>query len=224
MDWADDIAYSVHDLEDFHRVGVIPWWSILDGNQRDTLIAGACKSWFNAPVDAPRRMREALDRIDDLTFFYPAVTREVYDGSREQRNQLRNLTSQLIGRYVRAAKPASPESPECINIDARSTDEVLLLKYFARHYVIGLPALKAQQYGQQRIIRDLFDIFLSEGKSGNLDLFPRRLRFIWEDYVGAKNSRLAADCIATLTENEVYQLHRRLTGSDSGLVLDPIVR
>jgi dGTPase len=223
MDWADDIAYSVHDLEDFHRVGVIPWTQILSDFYRDTLVQDALKGWFNAPTDAPARIRDALDRIKEILIPFPTVTREVYDGSREQRRQLRNLTSILIGRFVRQISLCEAAGGRTVRIGREAEDEVRLLKHFARHYVIGLPALHAQQYGQKKIVRELFNIFLSEGKAGNLRLFPARLRYIWQDHAD-KPARLAADCIATLTENEAYQLHRRLTGANSGIVLDPIVR
>ena len=155
---------------------------------------------------------------------FPRVTDEVYNGARAQRRQLRNFTSTLIGGYVRAATLAENLDGEAVIIDPDASDEVRLLKYFARHYVIGLPALHAQQYGQKRIVRDLFSIFLTEGKAGNVGLFPARLQYIWEDNADDKPARLAADCVASLTENEAYQLHRRLTGSESGLILDPIVR
>ncbi|MCW1987643.1 UNVERIFIED_ORG: dGTPase [Sphingomonas sp. R1F5B] len=224
MDWADDIAYSVHDLEDFHRVGVIPWWSILKDGQRDNLITQVVGNWFAAPADAAARMRTALDRIALVIRPFPKVTDEPYDGSRDQRRQLRNFTSKLIGRYIQAAKIAPPESERPVEIERFAEDEVRLLKHLARHYVIGLPALKAQQYGQSRIVADLFEIFRSEGRTGRIDLFPPRLRYIWEDLAGDGPARIAADCVAALTENEAYQLHRRLTGYESGSVLDPIVR
>jgi len=226
MDWADDIAYSVHDLEDFHRVGVIPWNEILSDERKERVISGAVKIWGkdpNAPADTKVRMNKALDRIKRKLSLFPSVTQEVYDGSREQRRQLRNFCSQLIGHYVRAAQLNESVVGSAVLITEDAADEVRLLKYFARHYVIGLPAFYAQQYGQNRIIRELFAIFLSEGKASNLKLFPARLRYIWEDNAD-KPARLAADCVASLTENEAYQLHHRFTGADSGLVLDPIVR
>lgn len=156
---------------------------------------------------------------------FPAVRSERYDGSREQRRQLRNLTSILIGRYVKGAVELLPAGADCsVRIGEESADEVRLLKHMARRYVIGLPALSAQQYGQKRVVKDLFDIFIEAGQSGKLDILPARLRYIWHDHANDGPPRLAADCIATLTENEALQLHRRLMGIESGSVLDPIVR
>ncbi len=227
MDWADDIAYSVHDLEDFHRVGIIPWNEVVSEDLKDRVVRGAVTVWEkdpSVPADARARMDKALERIKRKLRMFPAVTQEVYDGAREQRRQVRNFCSTLIGNYVRAARLNDTLSGPAVIIETDAADEVRLLKYFARHYVIGLPALHAQQYGQKRIIRDLFEIFLKEGKADNLKLFPSRLRYIWEDNSDDKPARLAADCVASLTENEAYQLHHRLTGTNSGLVLDPIVR
>jgi len=224
MDWADDIAYSVHDLEDFHRVGVIPWGAIQSPKQRDAIVNGAVKAWFDAPSDAAARMRASLDRINDTASVFPAVIGQTYDGSRAQRHQLRNLTSIWIGRYVKSVKVASVAGGLAVSIDEEAGDDVRLLKYFARHYVIGLPALSAQQFGQRRIVRELFTIFLDEGRRGSLKLMPPRMRYIWDDHSADKPARLAADCVACLTENEAHQLHRRLTGVESGSILDPIVR
>lgn len=227
MDWADDIAYSVHDLEDFHRVGVIPWSEIVSDAAKEKIVLGAQEAWSkdpSYPADATSRLAAALDRVTRKLILFPSVTSEVYNGAREQRRQLRNFTSQLIGNYVRSVKLTEQREGPTVFITREAADEVRLLKHFARHYVISLPALHAQQYGQKKVVRDLFKIFLEEGKCGNLKLFPARLRYIWEDNQSDKPARLAADCVASLTENEAYQLHGRLTGSECGLVLDPIVR
>jgi dGTPase len=154
---------------------------------------------------------------------YPAVQFERYDGSREQRRQLRNLNSWLIGRYVRAISLNPGATGSSVVIGQESSDEVRVLKRIAKAYVIGLPALHAQQRGQRKIIEELFDIFVREAKSGKAGFIPTRLRHIWE-IEGTSIHRAAADCIASLTENEAYQLHRRLTGVETGSILDPVVR
>jgi dGTPase len=156
-----------------------------------------------------------LERIKRRLTIFPTVTDEVYNGGREH-GASRNFTSVLIGNYVRAIRLSETLGGPTVVIEPDAADEVLVLKFFARHYVISLPALHAQQYGQKKIVRDLFQIFLTEGKAGNLKIFPTRLRYIWQDNADDKPARLAADCIASLTENEAYQLHRRLTGAESG--------
>ncbi|MES2196356.1 MAG: dNTP triphosphohydrolase [Pseudomonadota bacterium] len=225
MDWADDIAYSVHDLEDFHRCGVLPWHRILNGDQSELIVSRAVANWYDAPLNADGRLREALRNLHSfLAGSFAELINEPYEGLRHQRQQLRTMTSKLIGRYIRAARLQTPDdSGKSVAIDGEEADEVLILKQITRDYVINNPSLAAQQKGQERVLRTLFDYLFEDSKNGIPKYLPMRLRYLWLD--GAANqARFVADCIASLTEAEALGLHGRLHGYASGSVLDPIVR
>ena len=224
MDWADDIAYSVHDLEDFHRAGIVPWREILSESNEDTLIAKVTDAWFDPPNDAVSQVRSSIRRLRETLLPFPAVTDETYNGSRDQRRQIRNLTSILIGRYVKSVELTEGEGEFALKINPESATDVRLLKELARQYVIGLPALHAQQTGRRKIVRSLFDIFLEEGRAGRFLAFPKRLHSIWIEHGSDDPARLASDSVVALTENEATRLYDRFMGIESGTILDPIVR
>jgi len=226
MDWADDIAYSVHDLEDLQRVGLLPWHRILGGDHSDQIIERAVQNWFGRPTDAKGRVREALRRLEDLLKgTFAQLVSEPYEGMRHQRQLLRTLTSQLIGRYIHAAKlKETDEDGKSVEITLEQTDEVLVLKQITRDYIINNPSLAAQQRGQEQIIRSLFRDIMDGSSEGRPPRFlPTRLRYLW-DIEGTNQARFTADCIASLTESEAVGLYARLHGLSAGSVLDPIVR
>lgn len=226
MDWADDIAYSVHDLEDFHRCGILPWHRILiGGDQTENIIDRAKDKWFGAPHDATGRLREAMRNLDAfIRGGFGSVINEPYIGERHQRQELRNLTSGLIGRYIKAASLQEPDADgRCVHINQEEADEVLILKQITRDYIISNPSLAAQQKGQERILRELFTDLLADSQNGTPRYLPPRLKYLHE-IPGTNPARFAADCIASLTEAETVALHARLRGLVSGSVLDPIVR
>ena len=66
MDWADDVAYSVHDLEDFHRCGAVPWHRILGGDHADQLISRADENWYGKPPNATKRLSKALTNLEEF--------------------------------------------------------------------------------------------------------------------------------------------------------------
>ena len=224
MDWADDVAYSVHDLEDFHRCNALPWGKVLD--DRDSVIAHAIRKEDNAS-DLKPRLNEAYDRLQG--FFngvYTDLLRAPYEGTRWQREQLRRMTSFFIGRYI-AAVTINPkrEDAKTVCFDEALVDEVRILKQITRDYIIGSPTLAAQQHGQKRVIKELFEAICSDLENGQEypSFLPVRLRYLRE-IAGTSTTRFVADCIASLSEAEAIGLHARLTGSVTGSVLDPIVR
>lgn len=222
MDWADDIAYSVHDLEDFHRAGAIPWLRIFDRSSEVTLVNRAQRKWYEAPTDAEGQLRTALRNLRELFLNAFGDLAEPYSGSREHRQVLRTLTSQLIGRYVRATKLAESGGAPLL-IEQRERVEVLILKQITQDFVIASPTLAAQQVGQQKVIEALFEA-LHDGASDTYPKFlPVRLQYLW-DLSHSCKARFAADCIASLTEHQALGLYGRLHGTAAGSVLDPIVR
>ena len=220
MDWADDIAYSVHDLEDFHRCNVIPWRVIME-DEGKAVKASAVRRWHNPPTNVDGLVEEAYVRIFNLIKIFPPDLLMPYEGTREQRVSLRQFTSELIGRYIKSTSLEMAGSGLKVPLDIQA--EVRLLKEITKHYIISNPALLAQQRGQKRIITDIFEALCNESKSAVPGYLPTRLKYIWE--INRNHlPRYAADCISSLTEREATSLHARMFGTDSGSVLDPIVR
>lgn len=220
MDWADDISYSVHDLEDFHRVGAIPWSAILYGGDQSEIVNDTHRKWHGAPSNAGALLNDAFERLSQalLSLFGPLLLTP-YEGTREQRVALRNLSSSFIGRFLKSTKLTQ----NGLQIDSAIQAEVRLLKHIARRYIISSPSLKAQQHGQKEIVEDVFGLLFEESGKTFPPFLPTKLRYIWELSEG-QIARFCADCIASMTEAELVGLHRRLTGSAAGSVLDPIVR
>ena len=226
MDWADDIAYSVHDLEDFHRCQVIPWHQFSSTEATTPLIDHALSTWRSAPADARSRLESAFARVMGLIqTLVPQIISEPYEGTREQRRQVRFLTSQLIGRYIHAIALKRPEAPgaPCVEISRNEQDEVLILKQLTRDFAISSPALAAQQKGQRRILEELFTDLLEDVSSKKSRYIPTRFQHLVRSD-GVTAARVVADCVSSLTEAEAVALHRRLRGHFTGSVLDPIVR
>ena len=223
MDWADDVAYSVHDLEDFHRCNALPWQRVF--GDKDRIVdhaagAAATKKEKQKFGDAYDRLRGYLDGT------YSDLLNDPYDGTRLQREQLRRMTSDFIDKYIRAISITEDRSAtKTVVFNEEALTEVQLLKQITRDYIIGSPTLAAQQHGQKRIITELFDA-LWEGHDRELGypaFLPIRLRYLAE-VPNTSRARFVADCIASLSESEAVRLHARLYGTGTGSVLDPIVR
>lgn len=228
MDWSDDIAYSVHDLEDFHRCGALPWHRILSEDASQDLVKRAFASWYDAPPGAEERLSEAFQRLRAfLRGSFAQLINEPYEGSRPQRQQLRTLTSTLINRYITATNLTdplkNPNEGRWISVGTDEADEVKILKQITRDYIIGNPSLAAQQKGQGRILTNLYNEIFEASETSAARFLPVRLRYLWE-LCGGNRARFAADCVAGLTEAEAVGMHARFQGLSAGSVLDPIVR
>ena len=253
MDWADDIAYSVHDVEDFFRAGMIPLDELsLDGThvarfveevfdrrkqEDDPLLAG----------DIPIEKDEAKEILEK--FFGLAKRlglRKPYQGTRADRAVLRAFTSELIGHYIRGTPLKDgepkvqtidllpPDSPTRVQIKQEAKREVLLSKELVIHYVFNNPSLVGQQYGQRRLIRELFEIFheAAGGDAQRQAILPVAHREYLNELGNSKSKheretarvRVVGDVISSLTEQQAIALYKRFTGYDVGTVFDPIVR
>jgi dGTPase len=99
------------------------------------------------------------------------------------------------------------------------------LKALTWFYVIYNPALATQQFGQRKMIRELFEIFgnaASANDEQELNIIPFAFRDeIYESkHDSAALTRIVTDMISGMTEQSLTKLYRRLTGVDMGSILD----
>ena len=228
MDFADDIAYAIHDVEDFYRAGLIPLDRLVRYDEEvDKFLEGAFTSLQKSSQTLPYEKSDCRDAFQELLGAFPIP--EPYEGNRQQRANLRSMTAGFIGRYVNAISldvPAVQTDP-FVQIRDYAKIEIFVFKQLTWHYVIDNVALASQQYGQRRIIRELFKIFVDACESGQLDIFPPSYRELLDlPHNSTKDSRLriVADLLSGMTEQQAISMHQRLTGVSLGTVMNAIVR
>ena len=217
MDWADDVAYSVHDLED----------AIVSGHLDVRALPGAGRAhdpeglldvagWYAADAEAGE-LSAALDRLVALPW-WPVG----YDGTLRDLAGLKNMTSQLIGRLCTAADEATrgqfgpgrlTRYSASLIVPREQRMEVAVLKAIANLWVMQRDGAEVIYQRQRDIIHSLVaSLVTSSGQSSTNDLDP-----VFHDlYVNAPNDtsrlRVVVDQVASLTDRSVMAWINRSDG------------
>jgi dGTPase len=210
MDLADDVAYSVHDLEDGVVAGKVDLAWLADPGARRG-VWNTVRDWYLPDVEDPE-LEDALCRLQGV----PSWPDGAYDGSRPAQAALKDLTSDLIGRFcgqVRDATVAACGDRPLVRHAAdlvvpRATgSEVAVLKGVAAHYVMRAQDRVAVLERQREVVADL----VAALQDGGPDALMPALR---ADFQGATSAparlRVVVDQVASLTDASAVAWHSRL--------------
>ena len=137
MDWSDDVAYSVHDVEDAIASGWIDP-RVLHSRDMADVIDVAGRTY--APDLGADALGAALERV-----LASGAVPTAYDGSRGDLARLKDMTSRLIGHFVLVVERATRErhgpgelcrfeADLVVPDDTRA--ECSVLKAIANHFVM----------------------------------------------------------------------------------------
>ena len=207
MDWSDDIAYSVHDLEDSLVSGQIK----LDQLNTDLpKLFQVAQNMYLADI-TESEAENALSNLQQLSC-WPRY----YDGTHRSLARLKDLASQLIGRFAQAAEVATQAEYGDGDLTRYNANlvvpraqrvEVALLKSMAGHYVINARQSQIRYAEQQKLITELVEAILESA--------PDTLEsFFLQDWQRAQSDqarlRVVIDQVASLTDPGAVALHARL--------------
>jgi dGTPase len=222
MDWADDITYSVHDVEDFYRAGRVPLHLLAD-RRYDKERRGFFEKAFARHPDKKgiwkdqKSLEEAFNEV--IVGLFPLEGG--YTGKWTERAALRNFSSELIGRYIGATTLELNGTIPQLHIDEDREREVAMLKELTWIYVIEAPELASQQEGQRELIGKLFNIYweAAQGKRDRHLFPPYYSEALDAAATDQEKKRVVVDLIAGMTEEQALAMHNRLAGisDDSGL-------
>ncbi len=210
MDWADDVAYSVHDLEDGLYAGLITLQALHDPTQRKD-VAQLTAEQYCAPGSVGEG--ELVAVFDDL-LAVPCWPVE-FDRGPLSLAALKNLTSELIGRFCGAAQEATMEAhgypltryAADLVVPRPQRLECALLKGVTAYYVMSRAGAAATQARERDIITELAAA-VRLGAPGTLD--PALRPAYAEAGSDTARLRVIVNQVASLTDTSAIARHGRL--------------
>ena len=208
MDWADDVAYSVHDVEDGLEAGHVDLAMLAGAEVREELTWIAVSAYL--PGTEPEAATAALDRLTALPFWVGE-----YDGSRRSLAGVKDMTSQLIGRFTSAAEVATRAAQQgrltrhhgTLVVPDVIRHEVGVLKAIANRFVMQRVGSQRVYDRQRTVIHELVNALVLQAPQG---LEPP-LREDWDAAADdATRLRVVIDQVAGLTDHSVIAWHQRL--------------
>jgi dGTPase len=210
MDLSDDIAYSVHDFEDAIVNGYLDVPALSARVNHDELV-DSMFVWIGGAIDHDALIA-AFDRLDSLDAWIDS-----WDSSRRDLARLKNLTSQLIGRFageaVRATREAHPERTLArfaadVVIPDETRAEIAVLKGIVAANVMSTNARKPIYAQQREVLAQLADALWAAPDGLDVGFAA--------DWAGASDDtarrRVVVDQVASLTDVSAAAWHARLIG------------
>ncbi len=212
MDWADDVAYSVHDVEDGIVAGRIELAALGSPAEREVLVGLAARHFGGDPG--------ALAAAADDLYRMPVVAaaRGVEVASTAGHVALKRLTSELVARFVLAATDATRArygdgalrryAAELVVPPAVGA-EVALLKSVALRYVMSDPQRLAMQARQRELLTELATTLLAKAPDALDPVFAEAFVQAADDH---GRTRVVIDQVALLTDQQAVARHRAVRG------------
>jgi dGTPase len=212
MDWADDVAYSVHDLEDGLQAGLITMAALRDPGEQKAVAALTATDYCAPGSVTVDELCDVFAGLLALPGWPPA-----FDGSLAALAALKNLTSELIGRFCGSSEAATLRAgPPGARLTRYAADlivpgqqrlECALLKGITAQYVMARVGAAQAQARERELIAELAAAVLA-GAPAALDPVFRPV------YAAAESDqerlRVVVDQIASLTDTSAIAWHRRL--------------
>lgn len=211
MDFADDVAYSVHDVEDsvVHNDVAL---SVLRDPGQAKAVAVHVHEWYGRGEEP--ELLAALERLRGEPWWM-----DEYDGSHRALASLKDMTSQLIGRLCDAVivdtqreygdGPLTRHDANLV-ISPQTQAEMLILKGIAVHFLMA-PRERKGGYRQQR--ERLAALVLALEARGAEAMEPHFAELYADATSDAARKRVAVDQVASLTDKSAHDWFHRFVAA-----------
>jgi len=221
MDWADDVAYSVHDVEDGVHSGHIRFAGLTD-EECVSLLDDAARVYSDL---SPTELGPHLERLLALPALRDLAS---FDGSFRSQADAKRATSELTGRLAGSAVVATHAKygdvplgryEADLIVPAATVAECALLKAIAYRYVMQRPGVDELLASQRRIVIELVEALAAAGV-GELSA---PMQSAWQAAADdGQRFRVVIDQVSQLTDSAAVDWHRRLVGGHQGPDIDSL--